>query len=189
MKNSRRIDCEQLESRRYLSVAATVTEGDLMITGDANGTVEIRAVDEGKYEILDNGEVVTTVEGITDDIRVTLDSDGTATDDHLILSLDTQAVDDVFIQLGQGNNAFELQGGVIQGSLRYMGGPGDDAVSISADSLIEGRVIAQVKSGNNDVQILGEVGQQLIVFAGGGDDVVEIAEGSLIRAMTWTSSP
>lgn len=181
MKNIRRIDCEQLESRRYLSLAATVTEGDLIVTGDANGTVEIRAVEEGKFEILDNGEVVTTVEGITDDIRVSLDSDGTATDDHLILNLDTQTVDEVFIQLGQGNNTFELQGGVVQGSLRYLGGSGDDTVSISESSLIEGRVIAQVKSGDNEVQILGEVGQQLIVFAGGGSDIVEIVEGSLIH--------
>ena len=97
MKNTRRIDCEQLESRRYLSLAATVTEGDLIISGDANGTVEIRAVEAGKYEIVDNGEVITSVEGITDDIRVTLDSDGTATDDHVILNLNTQAVDEIFI--------------------------------------------------------------------------------------------
>ena len=38
-----------------------------------------------------------------------------------------------------------------------------------------------MKSGNNEVQILGQVDQQLIVFAGGGDDIVEIAEGSLIQ--------
>ena len=72
-------------------------------------------------EIVDNGEVVTTVEGITDDIRVTLDSDGTATDDHVILNLDTQAVDEVFIQLGQGNNTFELRGGVDPGIVTVHG--------------------------------------------------------------------
>ena len=42
MKRTRRHDIEKLENRRYLTVTASVTDGDLKVQGQADGQVEIR---------------------------------------------------------------------------------------------------------------------------------------------------
>ena len=185
VKATRRIECEQLEDRRYLSLVASITDGDLLVTGEAHGTVEIRAVDDGKFEIVDGGETVGTVEGVTDDIRIALDAHGNNTDDRVLLKLNGQAVDQVFVQLGNGSNAFELSGGTLRGALRFLGGTGDDTLTIAEDAVIEGRVVAQLKSGDNQMSVSGEVHRQLLVLAGPGDDVVEVEETAMVAGNAY----
>src|SRR6188472_26793 len=68
---------EFLEKRLALAVTATVTDGDLVVTGDADGAVQITAVGTGQYEVHDNGNLIansTTLTGATDDIRIDIDA-------------------------------------------------------------------------------------------------------------------
>src|SRR5262245_62043091 len=46
---------EPLENRMCLSVSVAVTDGDLVVSGDADGAVEIVAVSDGVYRVTDNG--------------------------------------------------------------------------------------------------------------------------------------
>jgi len=86
----------QLESRLCLTV-----------------TVEIAAVDQGTFQVFNNGGVVDTTEGVTDDIRIEPDAEDGAADDHVTLDLAGQAVDRVVVDLGDGDNSFPLQGGTV----------------------------------------------------------------------------
>ena len=70
---------ERLEARRYLTVAADLVDGDLIIDGQADGAVEIAALEAGQFQVTDNGVVVGTLDGVTDDIRINLDADATET--------------------------------------------------------------------------------------------------------------
>ena len=76
MRYQRRIVFEPLESRLCLSVSATVSHGDLVVTGDADGAVEITAVGAGGSQVTDNGSVIadgTDLQGVTDDIHIDID--------------------------------------------------------------------------------------------------------------------
>ena len=68
---------ESLEQRLALAVTATVTDGDLVVQGDADGAVQIVAVGAGSYEVRDNGALIadsTTLTGANDDIRINIDA-------------------------------------------------------------------------------------------------------------------
>jgi hypothetical protein len=179
VKTSRRYEIEKLESREYLSVTATVTtDGDLVVEGQAVGPVEIRAIEQDKFVVTDNGDVVATLEGVNDDIHIRLDTVDTVANTVIVdltEVLTGQAVDRVFVELGNGDNTFELRGGTVRGMLRYLGGAGVDKLTI-ADTTIEGPVVAQLRSGNDSIVIAGQLQRQLLVFAGSGDDVVEMTE-------------
>ena len=185
MKTTRRHDIEKLESRRYLTVTASVTDGDLMVQGQADGTVEIRAIDEGKFLVTDNGNEVATLEGVSDDIRIKLDTEGTDTNDKVTVDLAGQAVDQVFVELGNGDNEFELQGGTVRGMLRYLGGAGDDGLTIDADVIVEGPVVAQLRSGNDRLDVAGQLQRELLVFAGSGDDAVQLTEDCRVEGSVY----
>ena len=77
MKAERLHSIERLENRVYLTVTASVSDGDLVVEGQADGAVEITAVEEGKFVVTDNGVEVATLEGVNDDIMIKLDADGT----------------------------------------------------------------------------------------------------------------
>src|SRR5215510_4103407 len=51
----RRSRFESLEKRLALTVTATVSAGDLLVQGDADGAVAITSVGSGAFEVRDNG--------------------------------------------------------------------------------------------------------------------------------------
>ena len=63
---------EHLEDRRLLAVVAEVTGGDLRVSGDADGAVEIVSTGLGGFDVIDDGNVVS-VEGVDDDIIMPTD--------------------------------------------------------------------------------------------------------------------
>ena len=97
-------------------MAVAVDDGDLIVPGDADGAVEITAVDADTYTVTDNGVMVSTAEGVTDDFRIKLDATAEA-NDSLTLNLNGQTIDKLMVDLGGGDNSFTLQGGTVAGSL------------------------------------------------------------------------
>jgi hypothetical protein len=101
-----------------LAVTATVTDGDLVVEGDADGAIEIVAVSAGAYRVTDNGIVVadeTVLQGITDDIHIELEVSIGGTNDIVTVDLAGQTVDKIYADLGNGDNSFELLGGTAGG--------------------------------------------------------------------------
>jgi hypothetical protein len=122
---------EPLENRLCLSVTATVSDGDLIVEGDADGAVEIVAVSEGAFRVTDNGVVIadeTTLVGVDDDINIKLEETIDGANDTVTVDLAGQTVDKVYADLGDGDNSFELLAGTASG-LTYRGGDGLDSVS------------------------------------------------------------
>ena len=188
MKTRKLRGIEALEVRRCLTVAATLSDdGDLIVVGDADGAVEIVALDEGSYQISDNGVVIETIDGVTDDVRIEVDSDGAAADDHVTLDLAGQAVDRVMVELGDGDNTFIVQGGTVSGGLRYRGGDGNDELQIAADAVVQSSARARMGNGDNQVLVEGMVGRSLTVRAGVGEDRVEIAVGARVDGRVYAS--
>ena len=175
MSKYRRRKFEALENRLFLAVTASVTDGgDLIVEGDADGAVEIVAVSEGAYRVTDNGVVIadeTTLQGVTDDIHIKLDSSALGTNDTVMLDLAGQTVDRVYAALGDGDNSFELLGGTVRG-LVYRGGDGIDSVALSA--AIESRAMVSLGDGDNDLAVNEDVGN-LAVYGGDDADLVTIA--------------
>src|SRR2546423_15839 len=109
---------ERLEGRYCLSVSAVVESGDLVVSGDADGAVEIKAVDATTYEVTDNGAVVATLKNVTDDIRIAIDATAGA-DNQVTISLAGQAVDRIMANLGDGDNSLLIQGGTVHGNVQF----------------------------------------------------------------------
>jgi hypothetical protein len=59
-----------------LTIVAEVNSGDLFISGDAEGDVEIVAVDSRTFQVIDNGQTIATLDGVTDDVRIDLGGEG-----------------------------------------------------------------------------------------------------------------
>ena len=104
---------ESLENRRALAVTAAVSAGgDLIVSGNADGAVEIVAVSAGAYRVTDNGVVIADADvltGVTDDVRINLDRTAGA-DDSVTVTLGSNVVDTVYARLGNGNNTFQVSG-------------------------------------------------------------------------------
>jgi hypothetical protein len=143
--------------------------------------VEITAVAEGEFQVIDGGVEIGTLEGVTDDIRIEIDQEEAAANDQVTLDLAAQAVDRVMVDLGDGDNAFVLQGGTVGGSLRYDGGEGDDTLEIAADAVVQKSVYAHLGDGDNSLLHAGVVERNLSVKSGAGDDEVEIVDGSRVE--------
>jgi hypothetical protein len=169
-----------LEHRLCLSVSAAVSDGDLIVEGDADGAVEIVAVSEGAYRVTDNGVVIadeTTLQGVTDDIRSDLETNVAGTNDTVSVDLGGQIVDRVYADLGDGDNSFELINGTAS-ALVYRGGDGIDSVSLTAT--IESRALVSLGGGDNDLTVAGTVDGRLFVSARDGNDTVTIVDGAAI---------
>src|SRR5882757_10069446 len=106
---------EQFESR--LCLATTVglgSNGDLQVSGDTAGPIEIIALDADSYNVTENGAPLATVNGVTRAIRLELGS----SNDDVTLDLAGQTVNkDVLVNLGGGNNTFTVKHGTIGGHL------------------------------------------------------------------------
>jgi hypothetical protein len=169
---------ETLETKRCLTVSATVTAGgDLRVEGAADGAVEIVAVGANAYQVTDNGVVVAdALAGVTDDICIALDDANEGAGNTVTLDLGDQAVDAVYANLGHGANSFAFVAGAAA-SLAYRGGGGADVVTLGG--AIAGRAQLKLGGGNNAVTVSGTVGK-LAVDARNGDDAVTIAATATI---------
>src|SRR4051812_33156663 len=124
---------EELERRACPAVTAALSnDGDLVVSGDADGPVEIVAQDADTYQVTDNGVVVGTVDGVKDDIRIKLSGTGSGADDTVTIDRAGQAVDQVMADLGAGANSLTVQGGTVHGRLRYTGGSGADTLHLAS---------------------------------------------------------
>ncbi len=144
-RNFRRF--EALENRLCLSVSVAVNDGDLVVSGDADGAVEIVAVGAGAYRVTDNGVLIadeSTLTGVTDDIHIQLEETIAGTNDTVTIDLGGETVDRIYAQLGDGDNSFELTNGTAAG-ITYRGGDGIDSVSLSA--AIESRAVVSLGDG------------------------------------------
>jgi hypothetical protein len=170
---------EALENRLCLSVSVAVNDGDLVVSGDADGAVEIVAVSEGAYRVTDNGVLVadeTTLTGVTDDIHIELEESIEGTNDTVTVDLGGQTVDKVYAELGDGDNSFELVNGTAAG-LNYRGGDGIDSVSLAAT--IESRAIVSLGDGANELTVTGAIGN-LAVHGGDDADLMAIADTAVV---------
>src|SRR5438094_2687023 len=147
---------ERLEGRYCMTVAAAVTDGNLVVTGDADGAVTITAVDATTYKVTDNGADVATLENVTGEIRVGIDATAGNNDD-VTIDLATQAVDRIMANLGDGDNSLTVQGGTVNGNLQFTGGTGSDSLTIAADTKVEKSVMARLGDGDNKVGVDGSV--------------------------------
>lgn len=179
-KNRKRrpMKVEGLEVRRYLTVEATLSDGDLVISGDADGEVKVTAVAEGSYEVTDNGVAVGTISEVTDDIRIKLAGEDEGANDQVSINLGEETVDRVFVQLGQGDNSLTVTGGNLTGGLSVMSGSGDDVIQI--DSAMAGSLQAWLGGGANSITINSSVGKSVNVRTGGGDDTVTLSESATV---------
>jgi hypothetical protein len=174
--------CERLENRLCLTVIAEVVDGDLNVSGEADGPIQIIAqVEEASFLVTDNGAEVGTFEGVTDDIRIQLDMDDTATDDDVTLDLTGATVDRVIAKLGDGDNRLAVQGGEVGSSLMFRSGEGNDVLEIAAEAVVTRNVYAFLGEGENTVDIDGTVERNLIVKTGADADQVLIDEGAVIQ--------
>lgn len=171
--------CEKLEERRLLAIDVAVTDGDLVISGEADGAVTIRSLADGSIEVQEGDKVVANFTDVTDDIRIDIDSTGTM-DDTVVIDLDTKSVDRLMVDLGNGDNQLLIESGSFTGSLLYRGGDGNDLVLLSKDSIISQNVYAFLGDGDDQVILNGTVNRGVMVRGGDGDDFVELSETSEI---------
>jgi hypothetical protein len=169
---------ESLEKRLALAVTATVTDGDLIVTGDADGAVQITAVGAGQYEVRDDGNLIadnTTLTGATDDIRIDID-DLAGADNMVTLDLGTQTVDRIYAELGNGANSLQVSNGTAA-SFVYNGGSGNDAVTLGMT--VTGYALVSLGNGDNSLTVSGTL-NNVGVRAGSGTDTVTISDGGSI---------
>jgi hypothetical protein len=177
MKGRRSFGFESLESRYCLSVAAVVDNGDLVVSGDAEGPVAIVAAADGTFSVTDNGVEVAAGLAVTDDVRINLDASAGA-NDQVALDLGTATVDEVSVKLGAGDNSFSLTGGTITGSLKYFGGADGDTLVVNSE--IAGGVYARLGAGENIATIDGQIGRDVVIQGGSDDDQVTIDVDAVI---------
>ncbi|MCU0720869.1 MAG: hypothetical protein MUC83_14260 [Pirellula sp.] len=170
---------EKLEGRRLLAIDVAVTDGDLVISGEADGTVTVRSLDDGSIEVQEGDKIVANLTDVTDDIRIELDSTGTI-DDTVVIDLNTKSVDRLMVDLGNGDNQLLLESGNVSGSLLYRGGDGNDLVLLSGESTIDQNVYAFLGDGDDRVTLDGTVNRSVTVRGGDGADSVELGETSEI---------
>lgn len=169
---------ESLERRLALAVTAAVTDGDLVIQGDADGAVEIVAVGAGSYEVRDNGVLIadsTTLNGVNDDIKINIDASANA-DNSVTLDLNGQTVDQVSAKLGGGTNSLDVINGTIA-RFAYRGGSGADSVSLGT-TVTAGACIS-LGNGDNSLTINGSI-NNLGARGGSGADVVTLSDTSSV---------
>ena len=162
--NSRPLRFEQFESRLCLAVTAAVaSNGDLEVSGDSAGPVEIVALDSDSYQVTENGAVVASVDGVTRGIRIAF---GSANDD-VTLNLSNQTVaKDVRVELGAGDNSFTLIDGTIRGHLIVSAGDGIDTIDVQSDVAVAKNAKFELGAGDNVATFSGSFSGQFTLECG-----------------------
>ncbi len=162
---------EQLENRRLLTVAAEVIAGDLLVSGTPDGPVAIVATGSESFDIFDDGELVFSIEGVNDDLRINLDDSEELADQTVELDLAAADVDRVSVDMGDGFNRLVLAVGATRGSVQFNGGAGVDELEVASDFAIGGGLTAQLRDGDNTADLRGSIGRNLELRSGNGDDL------------------
>lgn len=171
---------ESLENRYCMDVSVAVVGGDLRLSGDANGALEVAVLESGDFQVTDAGVVVATVAGVTDDLQIQLDADQGA-DNSVTLDLGGQTFDRLSVNLGAGDNTLTVQNGTLAGGFSYSGGNDADNVTLAGDLALSSTALVQLGDGNNGLSIAGSLERSLLVFGGAGDDTVALAADGNVR--------
>ena len=126
-------DYQKLEDKVYLTVNATVTQtGSLSVRGFADGQVQINALGNQQFQITDNGALVANVSGVRQNIAVRVNP--SPLNDSLRINLFNETVDNVVVELSDGNNDFQINGNSPIMRVVYEGGSGQDTVAVNVDT-------------------------------------------------------
>lgn len=169
---------EALEDRRLMTVGLEVIGGDLHVSGTPDGAVAIIATGENSFDVMDDGELVDSVSGVDDDIRINFDSPSEDAQDELSLDLQGASVDQIMINLGGGTNRTVIETGSTSGSVRYYGGAGHDSLEVAEGVSIGRGLSAYLRDGNDTVEVDGQVGRSVNIYGGRGDDSILFGDNS-----------
>lgn len=127
------LNYDRLEDKSYLSVnVATNGLGSFSVKGVPNGPVEVMAEGNGQFLITDNGIAVAQVNGITQNIVVDLTL--ADVDDSVRITLLDEQINNVVVELGEGDNDFQITGNAQISRVIYRGGSGQDTVLTGVDT-------------------------------------------------------
>lgn len=190
-RTSRRLGdgLERLEPRSLLAADVSVVQGDLMISGTADGPISIVDLGDGTLQVTQQGaaadgtDLVSVESGVTDDIFIRLQPSSDSVQSHITLDLakNSVAIDQVMVRLGNGSNQLELLGGTIHGSLYYLGGNGADALLLGESSVVERSVVAVLGNGSNSVSIGGKIDRGLSLRGGLDDDTIDLLASAWVQ--------
>ena len=178
-KRKSKLAYENLEARKLLATTAGVMDGDLYLSGEADGEIEIVAVTESTFRVSDNGVTIadeSTLDNVTDDIRINLRTD--SSDNTVSLNLEGTELDMVYANLGDGDNFLELTGGEAS-KIIFRGGVDNDTIEIN--SAVESAAYFRLGDGDDSVQLNGEISRVGIIGGDGNDSVSLEGESTLDR--------
>ena len=143
----RALKFEKVESRLCLALTVGVaSNGDLEVTGDTTGPVEIVALDADSYQVSENSVPLTIVDGVTRAIRISLGG----SNDVVTLDLANQTVGgSVLVNLGDGDNSLTVKDGTIRGHLVVEGGAGADVIDVQRDIAVFKNATFNLGAGDN----------------------------------------
>lgn len=179
---------EALEEKVCLTATVAITDGTLLVSGEADGPIEISMNESQQMQVTDNGIVLDSFSDVVH-LGIELDS-GETSDAEVVLDIATNNVIDVNISLGNGTNSFTLVSGQVDGNLTYWGleSTGSDTVIFQAASNVIGNVVLELGDGGDTVELHGEIGGDTEVHGDDGDDTATVGVtgdlgGTLLLAM------
>lgn len=176
-RSFRKKSLELLEHRYALAALVAVEDGDLVISGAAEGELAIIANAEGVFSITEGDRALGDFHGVTDDIRIKLTT-AAASVDRIVLDLNSRTFDSITVDLGEGENHLILRNGEA-GVVFYRGGAGPDVITLAADASVAA-LTAHLGDGDNEVTIAGQVARSVAIHGGNDADTVTIAESASI---------
>lgn len=165
-----------LEDRKLLAVGAHLVDGNLVVRGAADGPVHIQAVEQGTFEVTDNGVSVGTVEDVTRGIRVRVNNSDGPEGDRVHIDLGGFDVGGIAANLGRGNNGLSVDNGHVRHDVIYRGFAGDDHVNFGEDTRVGGSIFMRLGNGDNSVDIDAHVRGGVGIGAGSGADTIQYGD-------------
>jgi hypothetical protein len=161
-------DFSVIDQSPISDISAKLKGGDLIISGDSGGEVQILAIQKDAFQILDRGRLLFTVEDVTGDLHVEL---GDARD-QVNLDLNGYAFErNVAVDLGGGDNSLEVTNGSIGGHLTVIGDDGGDNITISESATIQKHARLKTGAGDDSFTLSGAIARGLFIDTGQGNDV------------------
>lgn len=169
---------ESLESRIALTVAAEVVNGNLLVSGQADGAVAIVGSAGGEFSIVDNGVEIASVNGVNKNIRIDLPTQDA--NDVLSIDLGGNSIRNFYANMGSGDNEIDISNGVVRGVSMIRGAAGNDSVTLAADLTLGNEANVWLGDGANDLDVAGQLTKSLVVKTGSGVDTFFMAPGSRV---------